>query len=642
MSHVNKKADFALRLDLRLPGQDDTTQDPEPGPADTQQEPPSLEDIEVEIYGPCADVAEELPAYSNSSYEYPCTIFFMQHSEADAPRVRAWFSGDYSGVTEPPSAELNTNLSRALDSTLKGWRQAAARAGLVTYPLRIGAALRLADGSALPLGDPVLFYNDPVAPNVIVRSYTPSSTNMLAYVEIRADMFVPMFAISDDADGEMIRRLEALRPVSVDFYATRQFPFAPDPLTCTGLRGMMVGSGDNAIRLRGFVFDAYEKEYVQARAAGDTDFRVVASVPWTGGPFPEQRIPLSEGAFANFDSMPEMTWKATAPEPDPEPEEPEPEAPAIVRWEAEVFTTDLRRAFRASMDADGTLTNAVRNPDGFFRLTVHGHGLECGPVRCRVTPWLRDKDFPLGARREPIMLATGIILWDGNTDAPELTAEVTAALPLFQGPPGPRGRDAAAQNPTRVIATHRARKGDPATNRNRYLCRVAEGDIGDIVVYVQEPLDFDETEASDIYAEVIINNGVGWNGNSYIAVWWDGEKWRGENLSVNDIPDRLPPPTEDEVNNYITHFNQRHPEGSSPVSSFRFQFQTRVRVRTQNGYKRWRWSRKVRLVPRLNKYVFRVRRIRLRAGSHDRPRHRNKIASEWVVFGQASKGWKKL
>lgn len=631
--HVNRHADFPLQLRIKLPGQEDPPKDPEPGSADTEQELPSLDDIEVEIYGQSADVAEELPAYHNSRYEYPCTIFSLQHSEADAPRVTAWFSGDYSGVTEPPTSSLGGNLSRALDSMLKGFRQAAARAGLVTYPLRIGAALRLADGSAIPVGPPTFFYGDPVVPTVVVRSYTPSSTYMSAYVEIRADMFVPMFAISDGADGELIRRLETLRPVSVDFYATRQFPFAPDPLTCTGLRGMMVGSGDNAIRLRGFVFDAYEKEYVQARAAEDTDFRVVASVPWTGGPFPEQRIPLSEGAFANFDSMPKMTWKATAPEP---------EAPAIVRWEAEVFTTDLRRAFRASMDADGTLTNAVRNPDGSFRLTVHGHGLECGPVRCRITPWLRDKDFPLGARREPIMLATGIILWDGNTDAPELTAEVTAALPLFQGPPGPRGRDAAAQNPTRVIATHRARKGDPATNRNRYLCRVGAGVIGDSVVYVQEPLDFDETENPNIRAEVIINNGVGWNGNNYIAVWWDGEKWRGENLSINDIPDRLPPPTEDEVNNYITHFNQRHPEGNSPVSSFRFQFQTRVRVRTGNGNKKWRWSRKVRLVPRLNKYVFRVRRIRLRAGSDDRPRPRNKIASEWVVFGSVSEGWKKL
>lgn len=639
--HVNRHADFPLQLRIKLPGQEDPPKDPEPPVTDDNPGDKKTEDIsglEIEIFGTLADWKQKMPGYSNSRYNYPCSIFSLKHTETDAPRVRAWFSGDYSGVTEPPSANLTTDLSTALNNLLKDFCEAAGRAGIATSSFRIGAAVRCADGSAVPIGEPA-FFNVDTIPEVGVRSYNPSETMMTAYVEIWTDMFIPIFSLDEETASKLYRALAARKPVSLDFYATRQYPFCPDPLTCTGLRTVTFREDPDTVRMRGFIYDKYEREYIQARVLADAEFRVIASLPWTGQAFPEQPIPLTDGALADFDSMPEMHWQAREPEPEPEPE---PEAPALVRWEAEVFTTDLRRAFRASMDADGTLTNAVRNPDGSFRLTVHGHGLECGPVRCRVTPWLRDKDFPLGARREPIMLATGIILWDGNTDAPGLTAEVTAALPLFQGPPGPRGRDAAAQNPTRVIATHRARKGDPATNRNRYLCRVAEGDIGDIVVYVQEPLGFDETGESDIHAEVIINNGAGWNGNRYIAVWWDGEKWRGENLSINDIPDRLPPPTEDEINDYIINFAQRHPEGNSPVSSFRFQFQTRVRVRTQNGNKRWRWSRKVRLVPRLNKYVFRVRRIRLRAGSHDRPRHRNKIASEWVVFGKASEVRKKL
>lgn len=264
---------------------------------------------------------EALPGYSNSRYAHPCTIFSLAHPESDAPRVRAWFSGDYSGVTEPPSASLTTNLSKSLDSLLKDYYQAAARGGLLTSPCRVGAALRLSDGSRLPLGEPVTLFPDTAPPVVGVRSYTPSATMMSAYVEIfnlpkRVEFSLPGFSWKD-VDGLLV-------PVAVDFYATLQSPWSPDPLTCTGLRTMTVGEGDGAERMRGFVYDGYEEEYVAGRAAADADFRIIGSMAYAdaAGGVADEEVPLTAGAFSDWKTMPKLTWNASGGGSGDTPEEP--------------------------------------------------------------------------------------------------------------------------------------------------------------------------------------------------------------------------------------------------------------------------------------------------------------------------------
>lgn len=141
--HVNRHADFPLQLRIKLPGQEDPPKDPEPPVTDDNPGDKKTEDIsglEIEIFDTLADWKQKMPGYSNSRYNYPCSIFSLKHTETDAPRVRAWFSGDYSGVTsllpqisQPTYQRLSTTFSRI---------SARPRAGLVSQHPHSGSGRR--------------------------------------------------------------------------------------------------------------------------------------------------------------------------------------------------------------------------------------------------------------------------------------------------------------------------------------------------------------------------------------------------------------------------------------------------------------------------------------------------------------------
>lgn len=272
-----------------------------------------------------ADMQTLLPEWYGGRYAHPAGTYRVSHSADDAPRVRAMFSGDYSTSPRPASSALLKNMGTALDTLLHDYYDTAHRRGLITSPLRVGAALRLSDGSRRPLGNPVTLLPDTEAPYPVIRSYSPGETSSQAILEIFNTPAVMKFSLPAFS-AEQLAALSAdadKSPVAVDFYATAQSPFSPDPLTFYDIRTVIVGEDTAAEeRVRAFIYNRYDAAYIRGHAESDTVFRVIGSVPFaqvaSGADFLD--VSLREGALFDFRSMPALTWSADSKEDDPVPE----------------------------------------------------------------------------------------------------------------------------------------------------------------------------------------------------------------------------------------------------------------------------------------------------------------------------------
>lgn len=216
----------------------------------------------------------------------------------DIPRVSAWFTGDYHGVTLPESALLKKNMTGAVTGALENYIANATARNLFTSPFRAGWRYRLFDGSATPLRALELIHPMPGPPELPVHSRTLTEKSLFTTSEVRSIPSRLHFRLtSPDNLSEYSGIICAL-----EIYATAQVPLR-DPNG--GVAGIRSHSIDGTPR-RCWQYDHYTAEELKAACMADTKFRKIVSIP-----YPEltasagiRQVPLSPGTLAGFGKLP--------------------------------------------------------------------------------------------------------------------------------------------------------------------------------------------------------------------------------------------------------------------------------------------------------------------------------------------------
>lgn len=224
---------------------------------------------------------------------WPVSSISFNFPETDLPRVRAWYSGNYAGVTEPAGATLINNVSDAVEDILRRYFTAAGGLDLFTSPFRLGWALRRSDGTRRMCGETTLMTPNRKAPLVaaLTQSLTASSVSGTAAV---INMPKRLLVTATPAD------LSALVPgdvTHIDIVAAPQVLLMPDDIRVTGIGTV----SENGVRYRCYTYNRPDEQQFLNAASIQNDFRIIASIPVAelAGAWPRE-VPVTPGALANW------------------------------------------------------------------------------------------------------------------------------------------------------------------------------------------------------------------------------------------------------------------------------------------------------------------------------------------------------
>lgn len=229
----------------------------------------------------------------------------------DIPRVSAWFTGDYHGVTLPESALLKRNMATAVTGALENYIANATSRNLFTSPFRAGWSYRLFDGSSTPLNTVELPHPMEEGPELPVHSRTLTEKSLFTTVETRSIPSRLHFRLADTCD---LREYEGIIS-ALEIYATAQVPLRDPQGGVAGIRSHTI---DGAPR-RCWHYDRYTAGELTEACMADSRFRKIASIPYTdlaeAGEY--RQIPLAPGTLSGFGKLPLYPKDAAGTEGDP-------------------------------------------------------------------------------------------------------------------------------------------------------------------------------------------------------------------------------------------------------------------------------------------------------------------------------------
>lgn len=249
---------------------------------------------------PRFSLAVDIPtAYRSNRYEHPTTKISFTYPADDAPRVRAWFTGDYSSVSRLPSTTLLRNLTTSLHTALDAYVSAANFQNLFTSPFMAAVAVRLASGKHRYLAEPVLMEHPAPAsgsPVVAVRDYTLLDQGAQTYVELF------------NLPSRLLLRLEGTRlpadAEAIDIVAAPQASLYDASRQATDISSVDY-AGEKFLQ---YNYPRYSAEQLRILAAGSTDFRILASLAPGEIPLNEEiRLELADGTLVNWKTLPKLT-----------------------------------------------------------------------------------------------------------------------------------------------------------------------------------------------------------------------------------------------------------------------------------------------------------------------------------------------
>lgn len=137
------------------------------------------------ILGSGADTSGMVPAgWESRRFGFPVRDLTFSYPADDEARVRAWFTGNYSGVTRPASDTLRRNVASAIHDALDKLGTDAALEGAFAAPFRVALGRRMKKGFAL-LTDWVVVNPWGSSPEIAVRDYNVSEKQAEVYCEFR-------------------------------------------------------------------------------------------------------------------------------------------------------------------------------------------------------------------------------------------------------------------------------------------------------------------------------------------------------------------------------------------------------------------------------------------------------------------------
>lgn len=216
----------------------------------------------------------------------------------DMPRVKAWFTNDYHGVTLPESVTLRKNMSTAVKNALSQYFSVATSRNMFTSPIRVGIAYRLFNGSLTPLQDISVTAPSFAAPALPILSYSLSDKYLSTRVQIR-NRPARLHAAFNPGDA-----FEDFRDIitDIEIYATAQSPLYDPAGNVPGIRSLYIED----IPRRCWYYESYPEEEIRAAVNADSTFRLLHKIPLQTLLSGESTfvIPTAAGSLSKFNSLP--------------------------------------------------------------------------------------------------------------------------------------------------------------------------------------------------------------------------------------------------------------------------------------------------------------------------------------------------
>lgn len=223
---------------------------------------------EEPVFLPAPEFELEPTPLSGRGPSLPEGIVAFDVPADDMPRVSAWFSGNYQGVTRPASATLMKNLTSAVHSLLDDFYQEISDSGLFAAPFRLRWRWRLKDGSVYQPGDEELMVPASTAPLLVIRDYGLGDTRLTTYVIIRqmpSRLMVKIPPLGNNKDSV----------AGIEFFATSPVEMFSKDAAANGVRSADVDDS----RVRIWHYDAPSESTNILKAQSDEKFSFLGAIP---------------------------------------------------------------------------------------------------------------------------------------------------------------------------------------------------------------------------------------------------------------------------------------------------------------------------------------------------------------------------
>ncbi len=274
-------------------------------------------DIEVEEIEPSVEVPDfslpEQPISFSVLGEQPAgygnpPLVKMQISvpASDMPRVAAWFSGDYHGVTEPESEQLLRNITVSVRNLLSAYFSACSSANLFAAPFLIGWRYRLFDGSVAMPEAPVVIAPNATAPLLEITGHNLGEKTLVTDVKVHSAPGRLRVAAQPVGNMEafkgLISSVEIVVAKPAALYSPQCSAGAPGNVDIDGSRRLC------------WWYERYSSEAVDAAARASTPLRILETIPFSefAYGFGERDVRLAPGALAEFAGFPEAEETGTS------------------------------------------------------------------------------------------------------------------------------------------------------------------------------------------------------------------------------------------------------------------------------------------------------------------------------------------
>lgn len=231
---------------------------------------------------------------------WPETEISFAVTEDDLPRVNAWFTDDYRGVSSSESITLQKNRTNAIRTLLSNYFSSAAVANRFTSPFRLGWRYRYKDGSTGAFHDCGVMSVFATAPRLPITHYSIEGKTLTTAVQVRN---VPAklrykFAVTDEsALTEILKNVD-----SIEIFATKPVDLYDPSTDVAGVRSVVVDGTPK----RCWHYTSYEESEVLLRAKQDENLRRIGVISFDeiGKNREFVDLPMSAGTLTAFSKLP--------------------------------------------------------------------------------------------------------------------------------------------------------------------------------------------------------------------------------------------------------------------------------------------------------------------------------------------------
>lgn len=186
----------------------------------------------------------------------------------DRPRVAAWFTGNYQGVTKPASSTLTKNMTTAVHSLLADFYKETEAAGLFASPFRLRWRWRLASGSVYQPQAAELIVPASAAPLIAINDYGLGDKSLTTDVIIRQKP--SRLLVSIPSLGEQKELV-----TGIEFFVTTPASLYSKDDAVNGIRSADL----DGTRVKIWHYDAPEETANLQNASSDEKFHLLGSIP---------------------------------------------------------------------------------------------------------------------------------------------------------------------------------------------------------------------------------------------------------------------------------------------------------------------------------------------------------------------------